>query len=144
MASGRDWQAEIDRWTERFRHEARPPRVFADALRDGWSDAQRDALAAGAQRHAADQEGFLEQLRAGGCTLVRVDMADEDCSVCEKLGGRVFAIDDDHPELPPYPVMPLCPACRHRVNLLTPYFLSSLGLTVDDLAGDTSLTQDLD
>ena len=37
--------------------------------------------------------------------------------------------------------MPLCPACRHRLNLLTPYYLSSLGLTMDDVTADRVLTE---
>lgn len=144
MTEARDWHAEITRWTERFRGEPRPPAAFAAALRDGWDPAARDALAAGAEEHARHQRGFLEQLRREGCELVRIDMADDDCSVCEDLGGKVFAMDDDHPDLPRHPTMPLCPACRHRVNLLTPFFLSSLGLTVDDLAGGTDILRDLE
>ncbi len=32
--------------------------------------------------------------------------------------------------------MPICPACRHTLNLLTPFFLQSLGLRVEDLVDD--------
>jgi hypothetical protein len=29
--------------------------------------------------------------------------------------------------------MPICPACRHTLNMVTPFFLQSMNLTVDDL-----------
>jgi hypothetical protein len=35
--------------------------------------------------------------------------------------------------LTPPPPMPICPACRHTLNMVTPFFLQSMNLTVDDL-----------
>ncbi|MCB0880599.1 MAG: hypothetical protein KDC33_00045 [Thermoleophilia bacterium] len=86
------------------------------------------------------QEGLLAQLEAGGCEFVRLDLAEDDCSVCAPFGGRAFALGD-HPDVPTRPPMPLCPACRHRLNLLTPYYLSSLGLTMDDVTADAVLAE---
>ncbi len=134
----RDWQAEIDRWTERFGNEPRPPAAFARALREGWTPEARARLAAQAEAHRAEVDGLLGQLEEGGCEFVRLDLADDDCSVCEPFGGRAFALGE-HPDVPTRPPMPFCPACRHRLNLLTPYFLSSLGLTMDDVTADTVL-----
>ncbi len=86
------------------------------------------------------QDGLLGQLEAGGCEFVRLDLADDDCSVCAPFGGRAFALGE-HASVPARPPMPLCPACRHRLNLLTPYYLSSLGLTMDDVTADRVLTE---
>ena len=86
------------------------------------------------------QEGLLAQLEAGGCEFVRLDLAEDDCSVCAPFGGRAFALGD-HPDVPTRLTMPLCPACRHRLNLLTPYYLSSLGLTMDDVTADAVLAE---
>ena len=37
--AARDWDAEIDAWTERFRHIPDPPPVFARAIAEGWDPA---------------------------------------------------------------------------------------------------------
>ena len=129
----RDWQAEIDRWTERFREVADPPEPFATALREGWTAPARARLAEEAAAHAAQQGGLLRELSAGGWDLVRLDLRGEACDVCAKYGGKAFSLAGGTPGLPPPPPMPICPACRHTLNLLTPFFLQSLGLDVDDL-----------
>ena len=30
----------------------------------------------------------------------------------------------------------MCPACRHTLNLMTPFFMQSMGLSVEDLADE--------
>jgi len=50
----RDREAEIDAWTERFRHIPDPPPVFARAIRDGWDPDERRALAADAEAYAKE------------------------------------------------------------------------------------------
>lgn len=132
----RDWQAEIDRWTERFRGVDDPPEPFATALREGWTGETRRRLAEEAEAHARGQEGFLAEIAAAGWDLVRFDLRDPSCSVCAKYGGKAFTLGGEHPDLPPPPPMPICPACRHTLNLLTPFFLQSLGLHPEDLVDD--------
>jgi len=29
--------------------------------------------------------------------------------------------------------VPICPACRHTLNLITPFFLHGVGMDLDDL-----------
>ena len=60
----RDWDAEIDAWTERFRHIPDPPPVFAAAIRDGWDPDVRRDLADEADRYATRHEGWVEQITA--------------------------------------------------------------------------------
>ena len=55
----RDWQDEIDRWTERFRGVDDPPEPFATALREGWTPQAREALAAEAEDYASAQRSLL-------------------------------------------------------------------------------------
>ena len=62
----RDWDAEIDRWTERFRTAADPPEPFATALREGWTADARAALAREAESYRLSHEALLEQIRAAG------------------------------------------------------------------------------
>ena len=38
--------------------------------------------------------------------------------------------------LPAPPPLPICPACRHTLNLLTPFFMQSLGMDLDDLIAE--------
>lgn len=129
----RDWQAEIDRWTERFRGVPDPPEPFATALREGWTPTARARLAEQAEAYARTQEGFAAEIAAAGWDLVRFDLRDPSCEVCRKYAGAAFSLRGDTPDLPPPPPMPICPACRHTLNLLTPFFLQSLGMDMDDL-----------
>jgi hypothetical protein len=132
----RDWDAEIDRWTERFRDVPDPPEPFARALREGWDPAERERLAADADAYTRQTEGFLAQVGAAGWDLVRFDAKSGSCGVCVKYVGKAYSLRGEHPELPPPPPLPICPACRHTLNLLTPFFLQSTGLDVDDLADE--------
>jgi hypothetical protein len=134
--ASRDWQAEIDRWTDRFRDLDDPPEPFATALRDGWTDDARRLLADEAEVYAVRHEGYLRELTAAGVDLVRLDIRGGGCGVCARHGGRAYALGDAHPELPPPPDLPICPACRHTLNMLTPFFLQSLGLDLDDLVAE--------
>jgi len=132
----RDWQAEIDRWTERFRDVADPPEPFRTALAAGWTPEARTRLAEEAEAHARHQEGLARQMASGDWDLVRFDLRGDACGVCAKYAGKAFSLGGATPGLPPPPPVPICPACRHTLNLLTPFFLQSLGLDVDDLRDD--------
>lgn len=129
----RDWQAEIDRWTERFRGVADPPEPFATALREGWTADARSRLATQAEACARAQKGFCDEIAAAGMDLVRFDLREPSCEVCRKYAGTAFSLRGGTPDLPEPPPMPICPACTHTLNLLTPFFLQSLGMDVDDL-----------
>ncbi|MGI9540347.1 MAG: hypothetical protein ACR2N6_09375 [Miltoncostaeaceae bacterium] len=133
----RDWSSEIEAWTERFRSVDRPPEAFAEALAgEGWSDAARDALAEDAASYASSTQALLAQIAASGIDLVRFDCKQGSCDVCEKYCGKAYSLRGDTPELPPPPPLPICPACRHTLNLLTPFYLQSLGLEIEDLAAE--------
>ena len=134
--SATDWQAEIDRWTERFRAVADPPPPFAAALRDGWTAEARERLAAEAEAYARSHEAYVREIRAAGVDLVRVDCRAGACGVCRKYEGKAYSLAGETPELPPPPPLPICPACRHTLNLLTPFFMQSLGLELEDLIAD--------
>jgi ferredoxin len=129
----RDWQAEIDRWTERFRGVEDPPEPFATALREGWTAEAREALAAEAEAYASAQRILLEQVCGAGMDLVRLDCRAGSCGVCARYCGKAFSLTGETEGLPPPPPMPICPACRHTLNLLTPFFMQSLGLDLEDL-----------
>ena len=128
-----DWQGEIDRWTERFRSEPNPPEPFKTALRDGWSAEMRDALVEKAEHYAARTTAYLEEIRLAGVDLVRFDCKTGSCSVCRKYEGKAYSLSGETEGLPPPPPLPICPACDHTLNLLTPFFLQSLGLDLEDL-----------
>jgi hypothetical protein len=132
---GRDWDAEIDVWTERFRHIADPPEVFARAIRDGWDPGERRALAEGAAAYARRHDGYLAQLRESGWDLVRMDTRDA-CGACARYSGSPYSLTGGTPGVPPPPPLPICPACRHTLNMLTPYFMQSSGLDAGDLVRD--------
>jgi len=138
----RDWDAEIDRWTERFRDVPNPPEPFARALREGWDPEARARVAAEAQVYAEQTRGFLSQVAAAGWDLVRFDAKLGSCGVCEKYVGKAYSLRGEHPQLPPPPPLPICPACRHTLNLLTPFFLQSTGLDIDDLAAEAQPFED--
>jgi len=67
---------------------------------------------------------------------VRFDAKQGDCGVCRKYVGKAYSLQGDTPGLPPPPPLPICPACRHTLNLLTPFFMQSLGLDIEDLVAD--------
>ena len=138
----RDWDAEIDRWTERFRQVESAPEPFATAIREGWDPIARAGLAADAEAYASATAGFLNQLATSGWGLVRFDARPDDCGVCSRYAGSAYHLDgeDGLPEPPP---LPICPACRHTLNPLTPYFMQSAGLDIEDLV-DTSVPFDDD
>jgi hypothetical protein len=130
----RDWDAEIDRWTERFRDAPNPPEPFARALREGWDPVARAQLASDAEEYTVRTDGFLGEVAAAGWDLVRFDAKSGACSTCEKYVGKAYSLRGEHPQLPSPPPLPICPACRHTLNLMTPFFLQSMGLDIDDLA----------
>jgi hypothetical protein len=132
----RDWDAEIDRWTERFRGVPDPPEPFATALRDGWTAEARAALAEDAQQYRTRHEAYLAEIRAAGVDLVRFDAKAGDCGVCRRYVGKAYSLGGETEGLPPPPPLPICPACRHTLNLLTPFFLLSLDLDLEDLVAE--------
>lgn len=138
----RDWDAEIDRWTERFRDVPDPPEPFARALREGWDPDVRAQLAADAEAYAVQTAGLLAQIADAGWDLVRFDAKSGSCGVCAKYVGKAYSLRGEHPQLPPPPPLPICPACRHTLNLMTPFFLQSMGLDLEDLADDAQPFED--
>jgi hypothetical protein len=132
----RDWPAEIERWSERFRSVDDPPEPFRTALREGWTPEARERLAAEAEEYLAGHRAYLRQIGSAGIDLVRFDAKQGDCGVCRKYVGKAYSLTGDTPGLPPPPPLPICPACRHTLNLLTPFFMQSLGLELDDLVAD--------
>ncbi len=137
----REWLAEVDRWLERFRDEAQPPEPFARALTDGWRDGEREALAESAQTLERESAAYVEQLRASGVDLVRFDCKSGSCSVCVRYCGKAYSLAEDG-DLPPPPPMPICPACRHVLNMLTPFFMQRTGVTLDDLLDEAEPFRD--
>ena len=138
----RDWQAEIDRWTERFRQGDDPPEPFATALREGWTAEARERLAAEAEEYARRHDSWLAQIGGAGMDLVRLDCKAGACGVCEKYCGSAYTLTGETEGLPPPPPLPICPACRHTLNLLTPFFMQSLGMDLDDLIAEARPFED--
>lgn len=130
----REWLAEVDRWLERFRDEPQPPAMFTRVLTDGWEPGEREEIAAAAGTRERETAAYVEQLRAAGVDLVRLDCKSGSCSVCVKYCGKPFSLSDETDELPPPPPMPICPACTHVLNMLTPFFMQRTGLTLEELA----------
>jgi len=128
-----DWDAEIDRWTALFARIDDPPEPFATALREGWTDEARRALAAEAEEYRLRHEAYMAQLAASDVNLIRLDARQGDCGACRRYVGKAFSLTGATEGLPPPPPLPICPACRHTLNMLTPFFLQSTGLGVDDL-----------
>ena len=129
----RDWYAEIDAWTERFRDIVDPPEPFATAIRDGWTEADRECLARDAAEYHERHVGYLAELVAAGVDLVRLDQKAGNCGACARYEGCGYSLGGETPGLPPPPPLPICPACRHTLNMITPFFLQSMNLTVEDL-----------
>jgi hypothetical protein len=140
--TSRDWDAEIDRWTARFAAIDDPPEPFAQALRDGWTPEMRADVAAAAEAEARRQEAYRAEIGAAGVDLVRFDCRAGSCGVCVKSCGKAYTLLGETPELPEPPPLPICPACRHTLNLLTPFFLQSLGLDLQDLIDDAQPFED--
>ncbi len=113
-----------------------PPAPFAAALREGWTPDARAALAREAESYRLSHEALLEQVRAAGVDLVRFDCKAGACGVCAKYCGKAYSLSGATPELPDPPPLPICPACRHTLNLLTPFYLQSLGLDLEDLVDE--------
>ncbi len=83
----RDWDAEIDRWTERFRDGDDPPEPFATALREGWTPEARAAPRPRGRGLRLRHEAWLEQIGAAGVDLVRLDCKAGSCGVCANYCG---------------------------------------------------------
>ncbi len=132
----RDWDAEIDAWTERFRRIPDPPPVFARAMRDGWDAAEKTALAREAAEYSTRHQGWLAQIEAAGWDLVRLDTRGQECGACARYSGSPYSLRGEAPGIPAPPPLPICPACRHTLNLLTPFFMQSAGLDAGDLVRD--------
>lgn len=129
----RDWQREIDIWTERFRGVDDPPEPFATALREGWTDEARSALARDAEEYRLQHEAWVAQIAGAGEDMVRLDCNRGSCGVCAKYHGSAYTLTGATEGLPPPPPLPICPACRHTLNLLTPFFMQGMRLELDDL-----------
>ncbi len=136
MDTLRDWDSEIDRWTVLFADIPDPPEPFATALGDGWSAQARAELAEAAETYARRLTAYVAELQASGMDLVRLDQKQGDCGVCRRYAGKAYSLGGDTEGLPPPPPLPICPACRHTLNLLTPFFLQSMGLDVEDLVAE--------
>lgn len=68
--------------------------------------------------------------------LVRLDCKAGSCGVCVKYCGKAFTLGGATEGLPEPPPLPICPACRHTLNLMTPFFMQSMGLDLDDLIAE--------
>jgi len=136
MPSTRDWDGEIDRWTALFADIDDPPEPFASALREGWTAEGRAELAAAAQEYLTRHEAYVAQLRANGVDLVRLDAKQGDCGECRRYTGRADSLSGDQDGLPEPPPLPICPACRHTLNMITPFFLQNSGLTMERLVAE--------
>lgn len=136
-AAGRDWQAEIDRWTTLFADIADPPEPFATALRDGWNPEARQRLAEEAEAYLRAHSGYLGQIAEAGVDLVRLDCKAGACGHCRRYCGSAYSLTGETAGLTSPPPLPICPACRHTLNMLTPFWMASLGLTPEDLAEES-------
>jgi hypothetical protein len=68
--------------------------------------------------------------------MVRLDCRGRSCGLCAKYCGKAYSLTGATEGLPPPPPLPVCPACRHTLNLLTPFFMQGLGLDLDDLIAE--------
>ena len=110
--------------------------MFARAIRDGWDPDERRALAEGAAAYATRHRGWVDQITREGWDLVRLDIRGGECGACARYSGAPYSVSGATPDLPPPPPLPICPACRHTLNLLTPFFMQSLGMHPEDLVAD--------
>ena len=122
---------------ERFPPRPEPPDPFATALREGWTAEARAALAAEAEEYARRHASWCAQIGGEDMDLVRLDCRAGSCGVCAGYWGRAYSLTGAPEGLPPPPPLPICPACRHTLNLLTPFFMQSLGLDIDDLIAES-------
>ncbi len=113
-----------------------PPEPFATALQDGWTAEARDRLAREAEEYTQRHRSWLAQISGAGMDLVRLDCRAGSCGVCVKYCGSAYTLTGESEGLPDPPPLPICPACRHTLNLLTPFFMQSLGMDLDDLIAD--------
>jgi len=113
-----------------------PPEPFATALREGWTASARARLADEAEDYHRTHTALLSQVQAAGMDLVRLDCKAGSCGVCVKYCGKAYSLLGETPELPDPPPLPICPACRHTLNLLTPFYMQSLGIDLQDLADE--------
>ena len=137
----REWLADVDRWLERFRNEPQPPEAFAHAIASGWRAGEREALAEAAEAHERESAALLEQFRAAEVDLVRFDCKSGSCSVCVRYCGKAYSLAEDG-DLPPPPPVPICPACRHVLNMLTPFYMQRTGLSLADLIDEAEPFRD--
>jgi hypothetical protein len=113
-----------------------PPEPFATALREGWTDEARARLAREAEEYARRHRSWIDQISGAGMDLVRLDCKAGSCGVCVKYCGSAYTLTGEPEGLPEPPPLPICPACRHTLNLLTPFFMQSLGVDLDDLIAE--------
>ena len=73
---------------------------------------------------------------------MRLDCRAGSCGVCVRYCGSAYSLTGATEGLPGPPPLPICPACRHTLNLLTPFFMSSLGLDIDDLVAGSQPFED--
>ena len=76
------------------------------------------------------------QIAGAGEDLVRLDCKAGSCGLCAKYCGKAYTLGGLTEGLPAPPPLPICPACRHTLNLLTPFFMQSLGMDLDDLIAE--------
>lgn len=113
-----------------------PPEPFATALREGWTEESRARLADEAEDYTRRHRSWLGQISGAGMDLVRLDCKAGSCGVCVKYCGSAYTLTGEPEGLPDPPPLPICPACRHTLNLLTPFFMQSLGMDLDDLIAE--------
>ncbi len=68
---------------------------------------------------------------------MRIDLRDDGCEVCEPYDGCVYSLLGETEGLTQPPPLPICPACRHAVNMLTPYFLQNAERSLDEMVADS-------
>ena len=120
--------AEIDRWTERFRAVNDPPEPFATALREGWTDEARAALARrGRPPTPSATASGSRRSAAPGWTWCASTARRAPAASAPSTAARPTRLAGETEGLPTPPPLPICPACRHTLNLLTPFFMQSLG-----------------
>ena len=69
--------------------------------------------------------------------MVRLDQKAGNCTVCRPYEGCGYSLTGVPEGLPEPPPMPICPACRHTLNMLTPFFLQSLGRSIEEVIDES-------